>query len=70
MLHVSFGILEREFFHVVSQKGSHAKMVRKFGGKKVITIIPQHSELARGTLRRILKLSQIEEEDFWKKVRQ
>lgn len=64
-------ILEREFsFHVVSQKGSHVKMARKLSGKKVTTIVPQHSELARGTLRGVLELAQIEEEDFWKKVRQ
>ncbi len=56
-------------FSFVSQKGSHVKLSKKVRGQKVITIIPMHRELARGTLLGVLELAKIEEEDFRKAAR-
>ena len=60
-------ILCREFgFYFISQKGSHVKLKKKIGREEIVTVIPLHKELARGTLRGILELAKINEEDFWK----
>lgn len=62
-------ILCREFgFYFVSQKGSHVKLKRKVGGREITTIVPTHKELAPGTLRGVLDLAQVDEEDFWKRI--
>ncbi|MFH0803890.1 MAG: type II toxin-antitoxin system HicA family toxin [Candidatus Tagabacteria bacterium] len=62
-------ILYRDFgFYFVSQKGSHVKLKKKIGREEIITIIPSHKELAHGTLKGILELAKIHEEDFWKYV--
>lgn len=61
-------ILCREFgFYFVSQKGSHVKL-RKTSSDKIITIIPLHKELVLGTLKGILELAKVEEDDFFKKL--
>jgi len=58
-------ILNREFgFSFVSQKGSHIKLRKHKNGKVLTTIVPLHKELARGTLRGVLELGEITEEDF------
>lgn len=62
-------ILCREFgFYFVSQKGSHVKLKKSTGDEKIVTIVPQHKELAPGTLKGILELAQVEEKDFWEKI--
>jgi len=62
-------VLCRAFgFSFISQKGSHVKLSKSVSGKKITTIIPLHREIAQGTLRGILALAQIEEENFWKEV--
>jgi len=62
-------ILCREFgFYFTSQKGSHVKLLKKAHGGEITTIIPLHKELAPGTLRGVLELAEVDEEDFWKKV--
>lgn len=58
-------ILSREFgFFYVSQKGSHVKLRKRIGTRVITTIVPLHKELARGTLRGVLELAEIEEEEF------
>jgi len=58
-------ILCRSFgFFFVSQKGSHVKLAKKVGGRKVVTIVPLHKELAYGTLRSVLDLAEIPETEF------
>lgn len=52
--------LERFGFEFVSQKGSHIK----YSNGKYVTIIPNHSEIAKGTLKSILNLAHIELDDF------
>jgi predicted RNA binding protein YcfA (HicA-like mRNA interferase family) len=60
-------ILEKEFgFSFISQKGSHAKLGKIVSGRQIITIVPMHRELARGTLRGVLDLAEIGEKEFWK----
>ncbi|MEK7172957.1 MAG: type II toxin-antitoxin system HicA family toxin, partial [Patescibacteria group bacterium] len=60
----------RDFgFYFVSQKGSHIKLVKKDSSQKITTIVPNHKELALGTLKGVLKLAQIEENEFRKKAK-
>lgn len=62
-------ILCREFgFYFISQKGSHVKLKKKLKNKEIITIVPLHNELAPGTLKGVLGLAEINEEEFLKKV--
>jgi predicted RNA binding protein YcfA (HicA-like mRNA interferase family) len=62
-------ILCRDFgFYFVSQRGSHVKLRKRINHKEIITIVPLHKELAPGTLKGVLKLAQIEEKDFWRRV--
>jgi len=57
--------LEKFNFRFVSQKGSHIK----YSNGKRMTIIPNHSEVAKGTLKSILELADISLEDFLKKLK-
>ena len=58
-------ILCREFgFYFVSQKGSHVKLKKRKKNREIVTIIPLHKELARGTLKGILELAEIDEQEF------
>lgn len=58
-------ILTRHFgFFFISQKGSHIKLQKQTEGRTVTTIVPDHKELARGTLRGILRLAEISEDEF------
>ncbi len=52
--------LEKFGFRYVSQKGSHMK----YSNGKYVTIIPNHSEIAKGTLKSILNLAHINLDDF------
>ena len=52
--------LEKFGFYYVSQKGSHVKYTN---GIKTV-IIPNHSEVAKGTLKSILSMADIPLEDF------
>lgn len=62
-------ILCREFgFYFYSQKGSHVKLKKQLAKREVVTVVPLHKDLARGTIKGVLKLAEIKEEDFWEKV--
>jgi len=37
-------------FSVIKQKGSHIKCQKIIAGRKITTIVPNHKELAMGTL--------------------
>lgn len=54
------GALEREGFEFVSQKGSH----KKYSNGSKTVIIPEHYEVAKGTLKSILKMADISLDDF------
>lgn len=59
-------ILCRHFsFVFVSQKGSHVKLKRIFEGRVIVTVVPLHRELMYGTLRGILRLGEVDEDDFF-----
>jgi predicted RNA binding protein YcfA (HicA-like mRNA interferase family) len=60
-------ILVNKFGFVVKrQKGSHV-VIRKETSEGVIgTVIPMHKELKVGTLKSVLELAKIKEEDFLK----
>ncbi|MFH1290183.1 MAG: type II toxin-antitoxin system HicA family toxin [Nanoarchaeota archaeon] len=51
-------------FTFVRQTGSHMILKKETPSGKVGTVVPAHSELKTGTLRGILKLAKIKEEDF------
>ena len=56
--------LEKFGFVYVSQKGSHIKYSN---GDRVV-IIPNHSEVAKGTLKSILSMANIHLDDFISKL--
>jgi predicted RNA binding protein YcfA (HicA-like mRNA interferase family) len=63
-------ILIKHFnFIVVKQRGSHIKCQKISAGKKITTIVPNHKELAIGTLQGILDLAEIDKEEFLKKTK-
>ncbi|MBI5022587.1 MAG: type II toxin-antitoxin system HicA family toxin [Candidatus Magasanikbacteria bacterium] len=58
-------ILEKGFdFEFVSQKGSHIKLRKIVNGKTIATIVPNHKELATGTIKCVLELWKIDTENF------
>ena len=62
-------ILVKEFgFHVTGQKGSHVRLVKETADRKVGTVVPLHRELMVGTLRGILKLGDIDIDEFSKHI--
>jgi len=60
--------LEKLNFKIVSQKGSHIKLIKYAKGQKIITIVPNHKELDRFTLKGILELAKVSQEDFFKNI--
>ena len=56
--------LERAGFVVLRQKGSHVSLERRAGEQVFKTVVPMHSELAKGTLSDILKQSGITLDQF------
>ena len=57
-----FGFVE------IRQKGSHVVLKRKTEDGEIGTVVPMHKELAEGTIRGILKQSQIDIDEFLKLV--
>jgi len=58
-------VLTRKFgFHVKGRKGSHVKLVKYVGDRKVVTIVPLHRELKVGTLLGVLRLAEIGRKEF------
>lgn len=56
--------IEQFGFCFVSQKGSHMK----YSDGKNIVIIPNHSEVAKGTLKSVLSMAHIDLDKFLKKL--
>ena len=62
-------ILCRDFgFYFVSQRGSHVKLKKINGQKEIVTIVPLHNELSRGTFKSVLDLAQVEMKEFLEKA--
>ena len=53
-------------FNFVRQTGSHMILAKETIQGKVGTVVPNHKELKIGTLKGVLKLAKINEEDFIK----
>ena len=53
-------------FYVISTKGSHVKLRGIRFGKLQTVIVPQHKEVALGTMRSILKQAAMEFEELKK----
>ncbi len=51
-------------FAIVRQTGSHVILKKETPEGKIGTVVPNHSELKIGTLKGLLKLAKIEEEEF------
>ena len=56
--------LEKLGFSIVRQRGSHVVLRKKDSGGDVGCVVPQHKELAVGTLHNILRLAQVTVEEF------
>jgi predicted RNA binding protein YcfA (HicA-like mRNA interferase family) len=56
--------LEAAGFVALSQRGSHVKFVKRDGDHTLTTIVPQHAEIAVGTLRSILRQANLSIEQF------
>ena len=56
--------LEAAGFAETSQKGSHIKFARKTDAGLITAIVPNHREVAVGTLRSILRQAQLTPEAF------
>jgi len=57
-------VLERIGFAIVGRKGSHVRMKRQRGKEVLIVIVPMHRELAKGTLRSVLRQANLSREDL------
>jgi len=57
-------VLTKIGFAVVGRKGSHARLKRRRADEALIVIVPMHRELARGTLRSILRQANLTAEDL------
>jgi predicted RNA binding protein YcfA (HicA-like mRNA interferase family) len=53
-------------FKVAGRRGTHVKLKKKVNDKVFVVIVPDHAELARGTLKSILRQANIAREDFIK----
>jgi predicted RNA binding protein YcfA (HicA-like mRNA interferase family) len=58
--------LKRAGFVQLRQKGSHVSMEKRFDDKVWKTVVPVHSEVAKGTLADILKQCGLTLEEFLK----
>lgn len=57
-------ILCKNSFVVVRQKGSHIRLEKNTPEGTIKITVPVHSELKKGTLHQIIKVSGLKEEDF------
>ncbi|OYT41241.1 hypothetical protein B6U80_01770 [Candidatus Pacearchaeota archaeon ex4484_26] len=53
-------------FSISRQKGSHVRLSKVTDEGKIGTVVPLHKEVKIGTLKNILKLAKITEEEFSK----
>jgi predicted RNA binding protein YcfA (HicA-like mRNA interferase family) len=57
--------LQKNGFLVVHQRGSHVKLKKTEGDKVYIAIVPMHRELAKGTLKSILRQANLTLEELY-----
>ncbi len=56
-------LLTKIGFRVVGRRGSHVRM-KKRNGKAVIVVAPDHQELAKGTLKSIMRKANLTSEEL------
>ena len=56
--------LSKVGFNAVRQKGSHVIMVKQTSEGKVITVVPLHKEVDRGTLLEIIRQARLKRDEF------
>jgi len=56
--------LTKAGFRGAGRKGSHIKLKKKNDDRVFVVIVPDHAELARGTLKSILKQANMTKEEF------
>ena len=56
-------LLTRIGFIIVGRKGSHIRMKKK-NDKTLVAIVPDHKEIAKGTLKSILRQAGLTREEF------
>lgn len=59
-------ILQEHGFAIVRQKGSHIILRRELRDRGITVPVPNHSELAKGTLKSIIDQSEIPKSEFLK----
>lgn len=57
-------VLNKTGFVIVGRKGSHVRLKRIRGREILIVVVPMHHELARGTLRSILRQANLTVQDL------
>jgi len=62
-------LLTKIGFQVVGRKGSHIRL-KKRNEKVFIVVVPDHPELAKGTLRSILRRANLSVEEFLRLARE
>ena len=53
-------------FYIARQRGSHIVLKKKTNGGEIGTVVPNHKEIKIGTLKGILELAKIKEDEFTK----
>ena len=61
--------LKRAGFTIVSQKGSHIKLKGIRNGRLLTVIVPNHSDVARGTFGSILRQADMTQTEFESYIR-
>jgi len=57
-------VLSKIGFAIVGRRGSHVRLKRRRGKEILIVVVPMHRELAKGTLRSILRQANLIVEDL------
>lgn len=56
--------LEKAGFALIRQSGSHIVLQKRIPGGTTTVVVPNHSDLAKGTLRSILRKAGLSVDDF------
>jgi predicted RNA binding protein YcfA (HicA-like mRNA interferase family) len=59
-------VLERNGFARVRQTGGHIIMRRQLANRRITIPVPNHSEIAKGTLKSIIDQSELPQSEFTK----
>jgi len=59
-------ILQKNGFVIVRQKGSHIILRKELADRGITVPVPNHSEIAKGTLKSIIDQSEVPRSEFQK----